>query len=60
MSNAADCAELQKPATRQKIATAIAQGIADYVSANPTFDTRLINPRAVNNGGLPVLEKVEP
>ena len=46
MSNPGDCGRLTSPAMQGRVATAIADGLRDYIEGNPDGDTRNVNPRA--------------
>lgn len=56
MSNASDYAALKKPVVQANVAKGIAEGIADFLAANPETPTRLVKPQPNRDSGLPPLE----
>jgi hypothetical protein len=51
MSNASDAAALASPSTQQSIGTAVANGILDFLVANPGRDTRYVKGKNKKENG---------
>jgi len=60
MSNSADYAAMKKPEVQANVARGIAEGVADYLAANPEAATRFVKPQPTRDSGLPPLDITSP